>query len=114
MTAKFLLTLAAPSQFPDLFRGPSLKGHREPRIAMVGRSNVGKSSLINALLKAPLAQTSNKPGKTRAIHFYLWNEGGKIIADLPGYGFARVAKDERKKWEELIETYLQEDGNLER
>src|SRR4051794_28175973 len=100
--SEFLLTLAAVTQFPGLFNGPFLKGHRQPRIIMVGRSNVGKSSLINSLLKTPLAQTSNQPGKTRAIHFYLWGDAGKIIADLPGYGYARTAKTERNRWEELI------------
>ncbi len=112
--SEFLLTLASQTQLPELFRGPFLKGHREPRLVMVGRSNVGKSSLINALLKAPLAQTSNQPGKTRAIHFYHWKEIGKIVADLPGYGYARTAKTERNQWEKLIGSYLEIDENLER
>jgi len=112
--AEFLLTLADPSQFRELFNGPFLKGHGEPRLAMVGRSNVGKSSLINALLGARLAQTSNQPGKTRAIHFYHWKNVGKIIADLPGYGYARAAKSERDRWEKFIALYFQQDENLER
>jgi GTP-binding protein len=112
--SEFLLTLADPSQMDDLFTGPFLKGHGEPRIAMVGRSNVGKSSLINALLGVRLAQTSNKPGKTRAIHFYHWKDAGKIIADLPGYGFAKAAKSERDRWEKFIHLYFQRDENLER
>src|SRR4051812_39537425 len=89
--AEFLITLGDASQIPGMFTGMHLKGHNEPRIAMVGRSNVGKSTLINALLERKLAQTSNEPGKTRAIHFYRWPGAKKIIADLPGYGYARAS-----------------------
>jgi GTP-binding protein len=73
MSAEFIQTLAVPAQLPDIFNGDHLKGRREPRMIMVGRSNVGKSSLINSLLGTKLAQVSAHPGKTRAIHFYLWN-----------------------------------------
>ena len=114
MRPEFLLTLADTSQIKDLFTGPYLKGHREPRIAMVGRSNVGKSTLINCVLGAVLARTSSQPGKTRAIHFYQWKDAGKIIADLPGYGYAKAAKVERERWEKFIEAYLKTDENLER
>lgn len=113
MKSKHLLTIADPSQLEGLFRGPFIKGHREPRIAMVGRSNVGKSSLLNSLLGNPLAQTSKQPGKTRAIHLYLWNDGKKILVDLPGYGYAKQSKTERQKWEKLITRYFDEDSCLE-
>jgi len=114
MRPEFLLTLADTSQIKDLFKGRYLKGHGEPRIAMVGRSNVGKSTLINGVLGAVLARTSSQPGKTRAIHFYQWKDTGKIIADLPGYGYAKAAKVERERWEKFIEAYLKTDENLER
>ncbi|MEO5968894.1 MAG: ribosome biogenesis GTP-binding protein YihA/YsxC [Bdellovibrionia bacterium] len=114
MRPEFLLTLADTSQIKGLFTGQFLKGHGEPRIAMVGRSNVGKSTLINCVLGAVLARTSSQPGKTRAIHFYQWKDAKKIIADLPGYGYAKAAKVERERWEKFIEAYLKTDENLER
>ena len=114
MQTRFLYTLADPSQFEGLFNGLFLKGHREPRIAMVGRSNVGKSTLINLLLKQTLARTSSEPGKTRAIHFYFWSQAKKIIADLPGYGYARASKDDRTKWETFIKVYFEQEQNLDR
>lgn len=113
MKSKYLLTIADPSQLEGLFQGPFMKGYREPRIAVVGRSNVGKSSLLNSLLGSPLAQTSKQPGKTRAIHLYLWSEGKKILVDLPGYGYAQQSKAERQKWEKLITRYLDQDSCLE-
>ena len=85
----------APKGYPDddLFE-----------IAFAGRSNVGKSSLINAMLnRANLARTSGKPGKTRTINFYLINEKFRFV-DLPGYGYAQVSKLERKKWGEICFT----------
>lgn len=81
-------------------------------IAFAGRSNVGKSSLLNTLIKRKsLARTSNKPGKTRTINFYTINESFRFI-DLPGYGFARVSKKERGKWASIIEEYLENRMNL--
>lgn len=77
-----------------------------PEVAFVGRSNVGKSTLINALLnRRKLARTSSTPGKTREINFYLINNRFHVV-DLPGYGFARVPLPEKNKWKERIETYL--------
>jgi GTP-binding protein len=75
---------------------------RRPVLAFVGRSNVGKSTLLNRLLGRQAARTSRSPGKTRGIYFYETDEGHQI-ADLPGTGFARVSKRERESWAELAE-----------
>ena len=77
-----------------------------PEIAFLGRSNVGKSSLINSLLgRRGLARTSNTPGRTQSINFFLINDGF-YFADLPGYGYARVSKAIRATWGNLAEEYL--------
>lgn len=85
------------------------KGYPEseaPEIAMTGRSNVGKSSVINFLAgRKNLARVGNTPGKTRQINFYSL-EGKLVLVDLPGYGYARVSKSEKAKWGKIIETYL--------
>jgi GTP-binding protein len=114
MPGQFVATLGDASQLADLFTGPFLKGRSEPRMAMVGRSNVGKSSLINALLKAKVAQVSKEPGKTRSIHFYAWLDAKKIMADLPGYGYAKTGHEERNRWAQFIEAYFKFDEHLER
>lgn len=77
-----------------------------PEIAFVGKSNVGKSSLINSLLgRRSLARTSSAPGKTRTINWYEVDEKLYFV-DLPGYGYAKVSKQEQKKWGKVIEHYL--------
>ena len=77
-----------------------------PEIALIGRSNVGKSSFINTLTnRKKLAKTSNTPGKTRLINFFNINEE-LIIADLPGYGYAKISKTEQAKWSKILEEYL--------
>jgi len=77
-----------------------------PEIAFLGRSNVGKSSLINSLLQRKgLARTSNTPGRTQSINFFLINDAF-YFADLPGYGYARVSKTMRKDWGKMAEEYL--------
>ncbi|MCG8530254.1 MAG: ribosome biogenesis GTP-binding protein YihA/YsxC [Desulfovibrionales bacterium] len=78
-----------------------------PQIALAGRSNVGKSSLINALAgRKNLARTSSTPGKTQSINFYKVEPWMYYLVDLPGYGYAKVSKAERQKWAELINKYL--------
>ena len=77
-----------------------------PEIAMVGRSNVGKSSVINFLTgRKSLARVGNTPGKTRRINFFNL-EDKMMLVDLPGYGYAKVSKEERKRWGTTVETYL--------
>ncbi len=100
---KLLMTAVKPEQYPD----ESL-----PEIALVGRSNVGKSSLINCLAnRKNIARTSSTPGKTATINFY--EIAGKYrIVDLPGYGYAKVSKQEKEKWGDMIEGYLSTRGNL--
>lgn len=80
-----------------------------PEVAFLGRSNVGKSSLLNRLVnRKQLARTSNTPGKTRLIHMYEVGIAGETIrfVDLPGYGYAKVARTERNQWKKMIEAYL--------
>lgn len=87
-----------------------------PQIAVVGKSNVGKSSFINTLCRdGKLARTSKQPGRTRLINYFLINADSSeefILADLPGYGFARVSDAEKRNWANLIETYLAEEQRL--
>ena len=83
-----------------------------PEVAFAGRSNVGKSSLINALVRRKkLARVSNTPGRTREINFFGVNEQF-VLADLPGYGYARVSKERRAAWRPLIEGYLRRSPKL--
>ena len=103
--AKFAVSLSAFGKFP---------GQGLPEIAMVGKSNVGKSSLINNLTRnSKLARTSSEPGKTRLVNLFLINESFFLV-DLPGYGFAKASKQEKDRWAEMIEGYLKGSENLKR
>ena len=82
-------------------------------IAFIGRSNVGKSSLINAIFTAPLAKTSSTPGRTQQLNFFNMNDM-LMIVDLPGYGFAKAPKDVVKNWNENVNLYLKGRKNLRR
>ena len=94
--AEFIVSVASADKF---FKTD------KPIIAVAGKSNVGKSSLINMLAnRKKLAKTSVTPGRTRLINYFDFGEF--ILADLPGYGFAKVSKEEKKKWGELLESFL--------
>ena len=100
--AQFVTSAADPKQFP----APSA-----PEIAFLGRSNVGKSSLINALVGAKIAKTSNTPGRTQTINFFDLRRPGRphpefFFVDLPGYGYARVPKAITTLWSQFIDPYL--------
>jgi GTP-binding protein len=105
--AQFLRAAGRPADFPPA--GP-------PEVAFAGRSNVGKSSAINALLgRRGLARTSKTPGRTQTINFYeVGNTEGEVahLADLPGYGYAKVPKPLRDQWRALVDAYLQERPSL--
>lgn len=98
--------LLASAYHPQQMPAPEL-----PEFALVGRSNVGKSSLINLLLGRRLARTSNTPGKTRLMHFYMVNHQ-YVLVDLPGYGYAKVSQADRAYWEQRLQKYLVERPNL--
>ena len=98
LSAEFVLSAKEPAHYP-----PALL----PEIAFAGRSNVGKSSLINTLVKRKgLARTSNTPGRTQEINFFTVNNRFAFI-DLPGYGYAKVPEKIRNHWGPMIETYLE-------
>jgi GTP-binding protein len=82
-----------------------------PRVAFAGRSNVGKSSLLNALFGRTLALVSKTPGKTRTINYYLVN-GSLYFVDLPGYGFAKVPHGERRAWGEKVTRFIEQEEHL--
>jgi GTP-binding protein len=98
--AEWVATAARPEDFPPATL---------PEVAFLGRSNVGKSSLLNRLVnRRRLAHTSGTPGKTRLVHWYRVERtgGASLLVDLPGYGYAKVARSERARWKALVEAYL--------
>ena len=109
MFTKFLLSALAPEQFP-----PSTA----PEFAFLGRSNVGKSSLINGLVGEKAAKVSASPGRTRAINFFALSDSPTarlprlLFADLPGYGYAKISRSISAEWPKFINPYLEERANL--
>ena len=98
LSAEFVKSATKPSEYPP---------GRLPEIAIAGKSNVGKSSLINTVLnRKNLAKTSSSPGRTQVINFFRVN-GNLSLVDLPGYGFAKVPLEVREAWKPMVETYLQ-------
>ncbi len=102
--ARFMMSVSDPSQFP----APVL-----PEVAFLGRSNVGKSSVINSLLGSKIAKTSSTPGRTRSINFFEIRWPGKpepelIFTDLPGYGYAKISREISQQWPSFIDPYLKE------
>jgi len=106
-TTQFLLSALSAAQFPAPF---------VPEVAFLGRSNVGKSSLMNALVGEKAAKVSSTPGRTRAINFFLVldesNRPRRSFADLPGYGYAKISKSISAEWPKFIEPYLAERERL--
>ncbi len=109
LISKFLLSATSPEQFPAA---------TAPEFAFLGRSNTGKSSLINGLLGERAAKVSSTPGRTRAINFFALLESASareprmLFADLPGYGYAKLSKSVSAQWPEFINPYLAERPNL--
>ena len=108
VNAQFMLSAMDATHFPK--PGP-------PEVAFLGRSNVGKSSLINSLLGEKLAKTSSTPGRTRAINFFGVRRAGRsaielLFADLPGYGYAKLSKEISAEWPKFIEPYLEKRETL--
>ncbi len=106
--ARFMAAATDASHFP----APSV-----PEVAFLGRSNVGKSSVINTLVETKLARTSSTPGRTRSINFFEVRWAGKpqpevIFADLPGYGYAKLSREISQEWPKFIEPYLNERPTL--
>lgn len=102
--ARFVTSVADAKNIPD---------YNAPEIAIAGKSNVGKSSFINFMVNMnKLAKTSQEPGRTRLLNYFEINNGEYYFVDLPGYGYAKVNMQEKKKWGALIENYLQTSKNL--
>ncbi len=99
---QFIKSAVHPKDYPPPDRA---------EVAVVGRSNVGKSSLINAIFNRNIAKVSSSPGKTRLINFFLLNDNMYFV-DLPGYGYASVSKKEKQKWQKMIYNYFKTRQNL--
>jgi GTP-binding protein len=107
--AKFIKTAILPKDYPVI---RNTKGRVLPEIAVAGRSNVGKSSLLNHLFHTKhLVKTSTTPGKTQALNFFIF-EDRLAFADLPGYGYAQVPQTVKKQWGPMVQTYLEKRESL--
>lgn len=107
--AKFIKTAVKPTDYPVL---RNLSGKIMPEVAIAGRSNVGKSSLLNDLFSAPnMVKTSSSPGKTQAINFFTLNNALAFV-DLPGYGYAEVPLSVKKNWGPMVRSYLEQRESL--
>ncbi len=113
---EFLLSAMSPDHFPSAARTGDA-----PEVAFLGRSNVGKSSLLNKLVGSAAAKVSSTPGRTRAINFFALYEGNQskhkfqpelIFADLPGYGYAKISRSISAEWPKFIEPYINERERL--
>lgn len=103
-TAEFIISAVGPDQYPN---------DGLPEVALAGRSNVGKSSLINRMInRKNLARTSSTPGKTQHMNYYRINEDNMYFVDFPGYGYAKVSKTQRATWGKMVEKYLSERDTL--
>src|SRR5579872_6993586 len=109
MHVQFVTSAASPQRFPVA---------RAPEVAVLGRSNVGKSSLLNSLADAKIAHVSSSPGRTRTINFFSVSRDAKattpelLLVDLPGYGYAKLSKSISAEWPKFIEPYLKERETL--
>jgi GTP-binding protein len=106
--SRFMMSASDAARFP----APLL-----PEVAFLGRSNVGKSSVINSLLGSKVAKTSSTPGRTRSINFFEIRWAGKpepelIFTDLPGYGYAKISREISQQWPSFIDPYLKERSSL--
>jgi GTP-binding protein len=116
LVPKFLLSATSPDHFPGVARTGDA-----PEVAFLGRSNVGKSSLLNELVGSKEAKVSSTPGRTRAINFFALYDGTSqkhsatpslIFADLPGYGYAKISKSISSQWGEFIDPYIADRATL--
>jgi GTP-binding protein len=100
MRTRFITSAPHPTDFPETDL---------PEVAIIGRSNVGKSSLLNALTRSKIARTSRTPGRTQLVNFFELYTGEKtyVLADLPGHGYARAPNAVRVEWSKLIKSYLE-------
>ncbi len=104
MESSYIISAAKAQQLP---------AYNQREIGFLGRSNCGKSTLLNAILeRKSLARTSNTPGRTQMVNFFSWNNGEieAVIADLPGFGYSATGKDTRQHWESLMQAYIERDN----